>query len=582
MRAACLTSLLAPRRTTRRQAKGITGILNGVEDIVKPDNDELGLEVLFNATSLEKKAEVKAALQKAQGFAVDAAVPLFVFMGRLDAQKGVDVLFQAVEAVLEEGLAVQFVFMGSGIEELEEVASDLEARFPKAFKAVLSFKGQEKYKTYAASDFALMPSRYEPCGLVQMEGMRFGVLPIVAPTGGLADTVQDLKASVAPVPPLPGPSPLPTVPHSQLPPASRARSIGLRALHRPARISDSDPGSALPFRPRLSLCRAEPLAGRARGGARRLSDPVARTRPQTGFVLEKELDMDDILPEDVQMIAKAIKRAAALYSDTATIRTLQVAAMKAAKDFSWVKATKQYVEHFLVSAPLRAPAHPIAAAAAAARAEPCCSCRCPRRRPPTQCASSAGSVAQCSASAAAATLTSHAPLPPAAAEPGRRAAVGGPLRRCFDVDAPRRPPRTGPAAAAPSGSRIPGPCAETAPPSHAPSPPMAGTEKSVPELGRAGPGRLAGATSLREGQPRLGGAAPRAARPLMSYIPAGPGRRRRRRMAGRCGRAPPRLFIILQAFPLFPQLLLSSDGRGRLNLWSSNVSAETAAAARRV
>ena len=126
--------------------------------------------------------------------------------------------------------------------------------------------------------------------------------------------------------------------------------------------------------------------------------------------------MDDILPEDVQMIAKAIKRAAALYSDTATIRTLQVAAMKAAKDFSWVKATKQYVEHFLVSAPLRAPAHPIAAAAAAARAEPCCSCRCRRRcrrrRPPTQCASSAGSVAQCSASAAAATLTLHAPPPP--------------------------------------------------------------------------------------------------------------------------------------------------------------------------
>jgi granule-bound starch synthase len=175
------------------QAKGILGILNGVEDIVKPDNGDLGLEVLFNATSLEKKAEVKAALQAAQGFAVDPTIPLFIFMGRLDAQKGVDVLFQAVESVLDEGLRVQFVFMGSGIEELEEVASDLEARFPKSFKAVLSFKGQEKYKTYAASDFALMPSRYEPCGLVQMEGMRFGVLPIVAPTGGLADTVKDMK-----------------------------------------------------------------------------------------------------------------------------------------------------------------------------------------------------------------------------------------------------------------------------------------------------------------------------------------------------------------------------------------------------
>lgn len=241
-------------------AKGITGILNGVEDIVKPDNEELGLEVLFNATSLEKKAEVKAMMQKAQGFAVDPAVPLFIFMGRLDAQKGVDVLFQAVEAVLESGPPAQFIFMGSGIEELEEVASDLEARFPAAFKAVLSFKGQEKYKTYAAGDFALMPSRYEPCGLVQMEGMRFGVLPIVAPTGGLADTVLDLK---------------------------------------------------------------------------------------TGFVLERELDMDLILPEDVAMVAGGIKRAAALYADTAAMRAMQTAAMKAAKDFSWVSATKHYVAHFL-------------------------------------------------------------------------------------------------------------------------------------------------------------------------------------------------------------------------------------------
>jgi glycosyltransferase involved in cell wall biosynthesis len=81
-----------------------------------------------------------------------------------------------------------------------QVASELEAKYPRNFKAVLSFKGQEKYKTYAAADFALMPSRYEPCGLVQMEGMRFGVLPIVAPTGGLADTVTDLKASALPPP----------------------------------------------------------------------------------------------------------------------------------------------------------------------------------------------------------------------------------------------------------------------------------------------------------------------------------------------------------------------------------------------
>ena len=65
-------------------------------------------------------------------------------------------------------------------------------------------------------------------------------------------------------------------------------------------------------------------------------------------MLERELDMDDILPEDVEMVAQGIRRAAALYPDTAAIRGLQVAAMKAAKDFSWVKATRQYVDHFVV------------------------------------------------------------------------------------------------------------------------------------------------------------------------------------------------------------------------------------------
>ena len=176
--------------------KGITGILNGVEDIVRPDNAELGIKTTYDKTTLEKKTQVKTAMQKSLGFAVDASIPMFVFMGRLDAQKGVDVMFQSIEKALEGGLNAQFITMGSGIEELEEVASDLEDKFPKNFKAVLSFKGTEKYKTYAAADFALMPSRYEPCGLVQMEGMRFGTLPIVAPTGGLTDTVTDGKTGI--------------------------------------------------------------------------------------------------------------------------------------------------------------------------------------------------------------------------------------------------------------------------------------------------------------------------------------------------------------------------------------------------
>jgi granule-bound starch synthase len=177
--------------------RGIKGILNGVEDIVRPDNAELGLgENAYDKTSLEKKRALKMAMQKSLNLTVDGDIPLFVFLGRLDAQKGVDIMFEAIAKALDSGIKAQFITMGSGIEELEEVASDLDDRFPGKFKAVLSFKGQEKYRTYAAADFALMPSRYEPCGLVQMEGMRFGCLPIVTPTGGLYDTVLDMKTGL--------------------------------------------------------------------------------------------------------------------------------------------------------------------------------------------------------------------------------------------------------------------------------------------------------------------------------------------------------------------------------------------------
>jgi granule-bound starch synthase len=175
---------------------GITGILNGVEDIVRPDNAELGLGFSYDETTLEQKKVIRMAMQESLGLEVDADVPLFIFLGRLDAQKGVDIMFEAIGKALDSGMKAQFITMGAGIEALEESASELEDRFPGQFKAVLAFKGAEKYKTYAAGDFAMMPSRYEPCGLVQMEGMRFGTLPIVCPTGGLDDTVVDMKTGL--------------------------------------------------------------------------------------------------------------------------------------------------------------------------------------------------------------------------------------------------------------------------------------------------------------------------------------------------------------------------------------------------
>ncbi|CEM05294.1 unnamed protein product [Vitrella brassicaformis CCMP3155] len=173
---------------------GYAGILNGIKDAVSPDSETLvktaKLPGTFNAGTLEKKAEHKAALQKKCKLPINPAVPLFMFIGRLDFQKGVDIMLDALEDVLPTE-DCQVLVVGQGREDLVEQVLKMAKKYPKKFDAEMNFKGTDKYLVYSGSDFALMPSRYEPCGLVQMEGMRFGVLPLVTPTGGLKDTVED-------------------------------------------------------------------------------------------------------------------------------------------------------------------------------------------------------------------------------------------------------------------------------------------------------------------------------------------------------------------------------------------------------
>merc|ERR1712216_351277 len=152
---------------------------------------------------------------------------------------------------------------GSGIEELEEVAAELEDKYPGSFKAVLSFKGTEKYKTYAAADFALMPSRYEPCGLVQMEGMRFGTLPIVAPTGGLTDTVTDGKM------------------------ASSWSTRSTRTASRPRTLPCLPRASSVP--PPFTSLAHEDDAGRGHGGRRQVFVGQLRQAVRAGFLRPSRL-----------------------------------------------------------------------------------------------------------------------------------------------------------------------------------------------------------------------------------------------------------------------------------------------------
>merc|ERR1719443_1930558 len=117
-----------------------------------------------------------------------------VFVGRLDMQKGYDLLMEALVEVLPE-LEMQVVIVGAGRQDLVEMTKAVQKKFPKKFYYA-GWMGPERYALLAASDWTLLPSRWEPCGLVQMEAMRFGTLPIVAPTGGLKDTVEDNKTGI--------------------------------------------------------------------------------------------------------------------------------------------------------------------------------------------------------------------------------------------------------------------------------------------------------------------------------------------------------------------------------------------------
>jgi len=111
------------------------------------------------------------------------------FIGRLDAQKGYDLLLESLVEVLEDA-EMQVVIVGAGRADLIAQTRAVEKKFPKKF-FYAGWMGPERYALLAACDYTLLPSRWEPCGLVQMEAMRVGTCPIVAPTGGLKDTVED-------------------------------------------------------------------------------------------------------------------------------------------------------------------------------------------------------------------------------------------------------------------------------------------------------------------------------------------------------------------------------------------------------
>ncbi|KAK2649956.1 hypothetical protein Ddye_017445 [Dipteronia dyeriana] len=169
---------------------GITGIVNGMDvQEWNPLTDKY-TSVKFDASTVtDAKPLVKESLQAEVGLPVDKNIPVIGFIGRLEEQKGSDILVEAIPQFIKE--KVQIIVLGTGKKPMEKQLEQLEILYPDNARGVAKFNVPLAHMIIAGADFILVPSRFEPCGLIQLHAMRYGTVPIVASTGGLVDTVKE-------------------------------------------------------------------------------------------------------------------------------------------------------------------------------------------------------------------------------------------------------------------------------------------------------------------------------------------------------------------------------------------------------
>jgi starch synthase len=176
----------------RHRAADLSGILNGIDDSIwNPANDPL-IPAPYSAEKLTGKAKNRKALLKRVGLPERAGVPVLGVVSRLTHQKGLDWLAALGERLPQ--LPAQLVLLGKGEAGLENAFQSLMARHPESISATLGYDEGMAHLIEAGADLFIMPSRFEPCGLNQMYSLRYGTLPLVRATGGLADTVIDASA----------------------------------------------------------------------------------------------------------------------------------------------------------------------------------------------------------------------------------------------------------------------------------------------------------------------------------------------------------------------------------------------------
>ena len=175
----------------RTRRDHLFGILNGLDtDLWNPATDP-ALDVRYTPSTLRLRERNAAALRDEVGLPQpEDRVPLIGLVSRLTAQKGVDVVADALRLLGEQRW--QAVLLGTGEPYLEDALRRLEIEFPNRVRAILRYDDGLARRIYAGADMLMVPSRYEPCGLAQMIAMRYGAVPVATETGGLADTVRDV------------------------------------------------------------------------------------------------------------------------------------------------------------------------------------------------------------------------------------------------------------------------------------------------------------------------------------------------------------------------------------------------------
>ncbi len=173
----------------RRRRSRLSGILNGADYQEWRTEGNPHLAHPYSIRDMEGKALEKRRLQRDLSLESGGRVPLFGSVSRMVEHKGMPILEQALRQALRH--PIQFVQLGSGDPEMEELMRGLERDFPDRARVRIGYEPALAHRIGAASDFHLMPSRFEPCGLNQIYGLRYGAIPVVRQTGGLRDTVAD-------------------------------------------------------------------------------------------------------------------------------------------------------------------------------------------------------------------------------------------------------------------------------------------------------------------------------------------------------------------------------------------------------